>query len=128
MATLNAVVGVAAFTDVRIGTAAAGNVLTASGQLLTGAESVAINVTRFNLMTADVRDSLRWAAGISPVPPGFRASVAWPEDHKVRLGNKEIDGTRGQWLLRDCVCDRWLLQGHHIAGADRGKGAERRNG
>lgn len=71
MATLNAVAGFAAFTDVRIGTAAPGYVLTASGQSLTGAESAAFNVTPFTFTTADARDALRWSAGLSTVPPGY---------------------------------------------------------
>lgn len=70
-ATINAVSGVAAFDDVRIGTAAPGYVLTASGLSLTGAESAAFTVTPFAFTTADGRNTLRWSAGISPVPPGY---------------------------------------------------------
>jgi hypothetical protein len=69
--TLNAIAGVAAFTDLRIGTAAPGYVLTTSGQSLTGADSATFDVTPFTFTTADVQDSLRWAAGIASVPPGY---------------------------------------------------------
>lgn len=86
-ATLNAVDGVAAFSDVRIGTAAPGYVLTASGQSLTGADSAAFNVSPFTFTTSDARDSLRWASGIGSLPPGYLSRFDVVANGKVDIAD-----------------------------------------
>lgn len=85
--TLNAVAGVASFSDVRIDTAAPGYMLTASGQSLTGAESSSFDVSPFTFTTADVRNALRWAAGIAAIPDGYIGRFDVVPNGKVDLAD-----------------------------------------
>ena len=68
---MNAEMGIATFSNVNIDSAAPGYVLLASGQSLTGAESTAFDITAFTFTLPDVRDALRWSAGLSTLPAGY---------------------------------------------------------
>jgi hypothetical protein len=67
--------------------AAPGYVLAASGQSLTGAESLAFDVTPFSFTASDVRDSMRWSAGISILPPGYLTRYDVVADGRVDLAD-----------------------------------------
>jgi len=71
MTTVNAVSGIATFYNVNIGTASPGYVLVATGQSLTGAESLPFEVTPFAFTTPDIISALRWASGLSQMPIGY---------------------------------------------------------
>ncbi|HEY3266773.1 MAG TPA: right-handed parallel beta-helix repeat-containing protein [Armatimonadota bacterium] len=95
-ATLNAVAGVATFSDLRVGEAAPGYVLIASGQSLAGARSASFDVTPFAFTTADVTDSLRWASGLAPMPLGYLARFD-------SVANGQIDAADATRQLRKVV-------------------------